>query len=102
MDFTTHAAVGALVGRAVAPDQPRAARWGALAALAPDADHVLEWASASAYLVHHRSASHSVLVVSLLALAAAVPGGARRARTAVVAAALARFPSLSLHRLPTR
>ncbi len=101
MDFVTHAATGALVGRALAApgdDAPAAWRWatlGAAVALLPDADHVLELASAEAYLTCHRVQSHNVPVALLaVALAAAWPRapwagwtGARAA--AVVGASLA-------------
>lgn len=77
MDFATHAAVGALTGRALAPAGAdpalarRLSRLGAVAALLPDADHVLEVLSAELYLVHHRTFTHSLLGVGALALAAA-------------------------------
>ncbi len=109
MDFVTHAAVGALAGRALAPALPidppgvlpidaaseapsgsSLARLGAIAALVPDADHVLEVLSAELYLQHHRTFSHSLLGVTAIALLVAAPGGAigRGRRLAVAAAAL--------------
>jgi len=104
VDFVTHAAVGALAGRALTPaaadaDEARAlVRLGALAALLPDADHVLEVCSPELYLVYHRTASHSLLGVAVLALAAAWPGSpaARRRRVAVAGAALATHLALDV------
>ncbi len=95
MDFVTHAAVGALVGRALTvpdPDRREGARFaaaGALAASLPDADHVLEWIGADAYLLHHRSVTHSLLFASLVvALVAAMVGtGPGRSRRALVVTA---------------
>ncbi len=101
MDFVTHAAAGALIGRLLAPadaDRPSARRWallGALVNLAPDVDHVLELVSAEAYLVHHRSATHSLLLVAIAIGAAAAIARARGgppARVATVTAA-----SLGVH-----
>jgi len=104
MDFVTHAAFGAVVGRLAAPaSEARAARGamalGALTALAPDADHVLELISAEAYFVHHRTATHSLLACGMAVALAASPLGARlfsrlavgagAARATVVAASLA-------------
>jgi membrane-bound metal-dependent hydrolase YbcI (DUF457 family) len=94
VDFVTHAAVGALTGRALSGDggvgaQRRAARLGAAVALLPDTDHVLEFVSAEAYLVQHRTASHSLLAaVAVTLIAAAIPG-ARAQRAAIVACSLA-------------
>jgi inner membrane protein len=91
VDFVIHATVGALVGRALAPSDAEASapwtRLGALAALLPDADHLLEWVSAEAYLVHHRSFSHSVLAACVAAAVAAAPRGLRKRRAGVVAVA---------------
>jgi inner membrane protein len=90
VDFVTHAAVGALVGRAVAPRDAepsrarRAALVGALVSVAPDADHVLEWVDAEAYLVNHRTATHSVVVLGAAVLVVAIWGGENRARRAVL------------------
>jgi membrane-bound metal-dependent hydrolase YbcI (DUF457 family) len=109
VDFVTHACVGAIAGRAAAPPgasaeaTSRLARGamalGALAALLPDGDHLLEAVSAEAYLVHHRSATHSLLFAGAAALLAATPSGGRLcaragipsgpARAGIVGAALA-------------
>lgn len=95
MDFVTHAAVGALVGRSLTPPNPdrregaRYACAGGLAASIPDADHVLEWIGADAYLLHHRSATHSLLFLAcVLVTVALLPGPGRGRRVAVVAAAM--------------
>ena len=93
MDFVTHAAVGALCGRACSGEagvgvQRRAARLGALVALAPDVDHALELVSAQAYLLHHRSVTHALLLAALAVLVAAAIPGERRRRAAIVGAAL--------------
>src|SRR5262245_1517238 len=100
MDFVTHAAVGAVIGRSIVRE-PAAARaamtLGALTALAPDADHALEWVSGEAYLLHHRTATHSLLVTGLAVVAAALwPGQARARRAAIVAAGLASHLFLDL------
>lgn len=90
MDFVTHAAAGALIGRALSPWRaaaPGCALAGAAAALVPDADHVLELLGAEAYFVHHRTATHSLVFVGLATAAAAAARGGRAA--AIVLAALA-------------
>lgn len=93
MDFITHAAVGALVGRAFGPAEGddglvrRRVRWGAMAALVPDVDHVLELVSAEAYLVQHRTYSHSLLLLGLLIVASALPRSWREAKAPRVIAA---------------
>ncbi len=95
MDFVTHAAVGGLVGRAVGGrERGSAATLGALVALLPDVDHVLEWSGAREYLLYHRTATHSLLFVGAAALVAlAIPSAAsglgRARRAGVVLAALA-------------
>jgi membrane-bound metal-dependent hydrolase YbcI (DUF457 family) len=103
MDFVTHAAVGGLVGRALTPPEPerreatRFAVAGAIAASLPDADHVLEWLSADAYLLHHRSATHSVFfLIAVVAAVALMPGAGRARRAGVTAAALASHLFLDL------
>jgi len=103
MDFVTHAAVGGLVGRALAPRDPerrestRYAVAGAVAASLPDADHVLEWLSADAYLLHHRSATHSIFfLLAVVVTVALLPGPGRARRAAVTAAALASHLFLDL------
>ena len=101
MDFVTHAAVGAIVGRALAPAgaegslAARAAGIGALVALVPDADHVLELVSAEAYFVWHRTLTHGVPFAAVVTgLAALEPGGpppglARGRRALIAGGALA-------------
>lgn len=103
MDFVTHAAVGGLCGRALTPPEPerreatRFAVAGAIAASLPDADHVLEWLSADAYLLHHRSATHSVFfLMTVVAAVALMPGPGRARRAGVTAAALASHLFLDL------
>jgi membrane-bound metal-dependent hydrolase YbcI (DUF457 family) len=95
MDFATHAAVGALVGRAIAGRASgavarRAMAVGAVTALVPDVDHVLELISGEAYLVWHRTVTHSlVFAAGMIAAAALAPASSEisRARRAVVVAA---------------
>ncbi len=92
MDFVTHAAVGGLFGRALAPegegaDVSRWTRLGAMVALIPDADHVLEAVSAEAYLVHHRTFSHSLLAGVVVAGVVAASSKERRGRAGAVAGA---------------
>jgi inner membrane protein len=92
MDFVTHAAVGGMLGRALAPegedaDVSRWTRLGALVALLPDADHVLEAVSAEAYLIHHRTFSHSLLAGLVAAGLVAAGSKQHRGRMAVVAGA---------------
>jgi hypothetical protein len=87
VDFVTHACVGALVGRALGGRRAgRAALVGALAALAPDVDHVLEWRGAADYLLFHRTATHSLALAGAAGLAVSAAGGARRG--AIVLAAV--------------
>lgn len=94
MDFVTHAAVGAMTGRALSqPDDRDAARTGiqitAFAALLPDADHVLEYFGAGAYLLYHRTATHSILfALAITAIVALLPGPQRARRAGLVAAGL--------------
>jgi inner membrane protein len=78
VDTLTHALSGALLARATAPDPARAristaARVGAgfLAAAFPDADFVLAYVSPVAYLIGHRGATHSILLLPVWAAALA-------------------------------
>jgi membrane-bound metal-dependent hydrolase YbcI (DUF457 family) len=93
MDFITHAALGGLIGRGLAPvdgestDVSRWTRLGALVALLPDADHVLEAISAEAYLIHHRTFSHSFVAGLVVVGLAAGLARDRRGRVAAVVAA---------------
>lgn len=77
MDTLTHALAGALIARAsapsnAAPDRDAAPGWrlaaGFFAAAFPDADFVLTLISPDVYLLNHRGATHSVLLLPLWAL----------------------------------
>jgi membrane-bound metal-dependent hydrolase YbcI (DUF457 family) len=93
VDFVTHAAVGALVGRVAAPTglsnagTRRYALAGALLAVTPDADHVLEWFGAEAYLLHHRGPTHSLAFVAASAALVLLAGREPRGRHALLVAA---------------
>ena len=76
MDTLTHALSGALFGRATAPAAPPPGDpplWHrvtlcAVAAAFPDSDIVVSFFSSFAYLLHHRGATHSLLLMPLWAL----------------------------------
>ena len=76
MDTLTHALSGALFARATAPaavrpeDPPLWQRVSlcAVAAAFPDSDIVISFFSSFAYLLHHRGATHSLLLMPLWAL----------------------------------
>lgn len=78
MDTLTHALSGALLARATAPYNQRAAQTmpdaqrlavGALAAAFPDLDVLLSWVSSLSYLTEHRGLTHSIIMLPLWALA---------------------------------
>jgi inner membrane protein len=75
MDTLTHALSGALLARATAPKDaparstPRRVAAGFFAAAAPDLDFVLGLAGPVEYLLYHRGATHSLLLLPLWALA---------------------------------
>lgn len=76
MDTLTHALSGALFARAIAPakskpeDPPIWQRMTlcAVAAAFPDSDVVVSFFSSYSYLLHHRGATHSVLLLPLWAM----------------------------------
>lgn len=76
MDTLTHALSGALFARAAAPARPRPDDppiWQrmtlcAVAAAFPDSDIVVSFFSSYSYLLHHRGATHSLLMLPLWAL----------------------------------
>ena len=76
MDTLTHALSGALLGRATAPtvarpeDPPHWQRISlcAVAAAFPDSDFFVSFFSPFAYLLHHRGATHSLLLMPLWAV----------------------------------
>jgi len=75
MDTLTHALSGALLARATAPQQsddktlPLGRRLfvGFLAAAAPDLDFVISYIGPVEYLLHHRGATHSLILLPLWA-----------------------------------
>ena len=75
MDTLTHALSGALLARATAPDRsdettlPLGRRLviGFLAAAAPDLDFVITYIGPIEYLLHHRGATHSLILLPLWA-----------------------------------
>jgi inner membrane protein len=76
LDTLTHALSGALFARALAPSRPRPEDppiWQsmtlcAVAAAFPDSDIVVSFFSSYSYLLNHRGATHSVLMLPLWAL----------------------------------
>jgi inner membrane protein len=74
LDTLTHALSGALLARATAPKDaparslPRRVAAGFFAAAAPDLDFVIGFIGPVEYLVHHRGATHSILLLPLWAL----------------------------------
>jgi len=75
MDTITHALSGALVARATAPAQPdekalppgRRVFIGLVAAAAPDLDFVIGFIGPIEFLLHHRGATHSLILLPLWA-----------------------------------
>lgn len=75
MDTLTHALSGALLARATAPRAPRPGAVttgrrvaaGFFAAAFPDVDFALSFLSPEAYLLYHRGATHSILLLPLWA-----------------------------------
>lgn len=75
MDTLTHALSGALLARATAPRAPRPGgittgrrvAAGFVAAAFPDVDWALSLVSTEAYLLYHRGATHSILLLPLWA-----------------------------------
>jgi inner membrane protein len=75
MDTLTHALSGALLARATAPDRAddqtlppgRRILIGFLAAAAPDLDFVITYIGPVEYLLHHRGATHSLILLPLWA-----------------------------------
>lgn len=75
MDTLTHALSGALLARATAPRTPRPGgittgrrvAAGFVAAAFPDLDWALSFVSPEAYLLHHRGATHSIVLLPLWA-----------------------------------
>ena len=74
MDTLTHALSGALIARATAPADapprsiPRRVAAGFFACAAPDLDFVVGLVGPVEYLLHHRGATHSLLMMPLWAL----------------------------------
>lgn len=74
MDTLTHALSGALIGRATAPGDapprsiPRRIAAGFFACAFPDIDFVIGFIGPVEYLLHHRGATHSVLLLPFWAL----------------------------------
>jgi inner membrane protein len=76
LDTLTHALAGALFARAIAPSKPKAEDppiWQrvtlcAVAAAFPDSDVIVSFFSSYSYLLHHRGATHSLLLLPLWAL----------------------------------
>jgi inner membrane protein len=77
VDTLTHALSGALVARMTAPrgapprTVPRRVAAGFFAAAFPDLDFVVSWLGPVEYLLHHRGATHSVLLLPFWALVCA-------------------------------
>lgn len=74
MDTLTHALSGALLARATAPKDaaprsvPRRVAAGFFAGAAPDLDFVIGFVGPVEYLLHHRGATHSLVLLPLWAL----------------------------------
>jgi inner membrane protein len=74
MDTLTHALSGALLARATAPKDapprsiPRRVAAGFFACAAPDLDFVIGYFGPVEYLLHHRGATHSLILLPLWAL----------------------------------
>lgn len=77
MDTLTHALSGALLARVTAPREapprtlPRRVAAGFFACAFPDLDFVVAWLGPVEYLLHHRGATHSLLLLPLWALTCA-------------------------------
>jgi inner membrane protein len=77
VDTLTHALSGALVARMTAPrgapprTVPRRVAAGFFAAAFPDLDFIVSWLGSVEYLLHHRGATHSVLLLPFWALVCA-------------------------------
>lgn len=77
MDTLTHALSGALVARLTAPRDaaphtlPRRVAAGFFACAFPDLDFVVGWLGPVEYLLHHRGATHSLLLLPLWAFVCA-------------------------------
>lgn len=77
MDTLTHALSGALLARLTAPRDapprtlPRRVAAGFFACAFPDIDFVIGWFGPVEYLLHHRGATHSVLLLPMWAFACA-------------------------------
>src|SRR5512134_682330 len=73
LDTLTHALSGALLARATAPADapprsiPRRVAAGFFACAAPDLDFVVGFLGPVEYLLHHRGATHSLLMMPLWA-----------------------------------
>jgi inner membrane protein len=77
LDTLTHALSGALLARATAPADapprsiPRRVAAGFFACASPDLDFVIGFLGPAQYLLHHRGATHSLLLLPLWAFGAA-------------------------------
>jgi inner membrane protein len=77
VDTLTHALSGALVARLTAPRDaaprtlPRRVAAGFFACAFPDLDFVVGWLGPVEYLLHHRGATHSLLLLPLWAFVCA-------------------------------